>query len=252
MNLALKSIQHKVYGFTFLVDVIINIELSEVADKEFIKNRDKELKAFFSRFFQVDFNPDEITGDKGISLNNGNGIMYVFSDELISVRIRRVAYKSFLETALTALFPLKQFYYNVLGLKSIDDIYVLKRSLFPFNSEDKDKTPDIKEIGPTVFSQEFIDFPVDEDMDIPGAVSKVQFKNFVDGDIELGISAGIGSSKINPGSYGVVLDILARPESDANITEGEFDKRLLELNDKIFDAFHWVVSDKIISLMEEK
>ena len=85
---------------------------------------------------------------------------------------------------------------------------------------------------------------------MPGALLEVVDREFRFGGRHLLLRTGFAVPKDGDDRYFLIFDMALQNDGDKSTEEGSIDTTLLEMNDVLFDAFHWCMSDKMIDMMK--
>lgn len=250
-----KHIEHQVYKNSLLEETQVAFVFASAEEDLLVPPSAEEgFPLFFNRFFKLKHSLDEYLSKDGITISNKDlGIGYEFGTKYTLLRFGRKKYHSFLESVPQFLLPMKWFVFKTLEKQDVKNLLVRKINVMPFRIDDlkvfKEK-PEI--VLGAVFKKQFLDLKVTKsESDVPGALFDVADREIRFGHYVLLLRMGIASPKSGDDRYYVIFDMAIQNDAHEAIDEGKIDSSLLAMNDILFDAFHWCVSDVIIDMMEK-
>jgi len=140
-----------------------------------------------------------------------------------------------------------------MGQKVIENLLIRKLNVFPIQGDsEEDVNSKLDNIYGFMFKDELV--KTAKDVEIPeNAPWIMSFRKAVMDDDETEMTIRIGISKAEKDKmYNVILDSSVKLKEKQNIVEGAIDQQLRQLNDKLFDAFHWSVNNSVLSLMQKE
>lgn len=250
-----KHIDHCVYKNTLLEETQVAFVFATAEEDLQVPPSAKEgIPLFFNRFFNINHTLDEYVSKDGITVSNKElGVRYEFGKKYTLLRFGRKNYHSFLKSVPPYLLPMKWFVYKTIEKQYVKNLLVRKTNVLPFRIDNLGafkKNPEI--VLGTVFKKRFLDVEVSKtESNVPGAFLDVMERTVRYNDYEVLLRTGFATPKEGDDRYSVILDMAIQSKADLQIDEGETDTALLAMNDILFDAFHWCMSDMVIDIMEK-
>lgn len=254
MSYPFVPIEHKEYPNTFLVNTAVSLIASNW-NGEYNENFDKLYPEFVDRFFDMKKTVDQFKQKGEMSLSSPeDDVTFTFRPDKANLRVGRKKYHTFVETIMPELVPLKAFMFGARELETLENLQVRKLNVFPIQA---DSDEEIKQNANEVYRYLY-------KKDLMAEVSVASIPNnspwildfrrgvFVNDKYEVTIRIGIAKSQGDEKSYNVVMDSSVVCSQKKEIGEGAIDRLLIQLNDQLFNAFHWCVADEIIKLMEQE
>ena len=248
MNDLFPHIDRKVYNRTFLQQVDVRliyptITRAGVSDT-FINGAD----TFFQNHFGINVDLNQLM-DKSVFLEVENKqIAFIFSSAASMLSVGYKDYRTFYDSVLPNVYPVKEFVFNLLGV-GYTDVYVRKLNVFTFDvNEDIDIERNKRLIYQNVFSEEFLNHAVERDnVVIRDCNTEIEVRRFKNEKKELLCRTYILPHE-EKGAYALFLDNIIRFSTDSNALE----INLQEVNNVLYDAFHWAVNDEVIDIMDKE
>lgn len=242
---------HIIYPTTFLQNAVVSMgylprQYSPEEEQDIIA----ESNNFFSENFGIDFNVDSLGRHFNLS-NEEEDIGYIFTPYSAMVRVGRKHYTSFDASLMPNIYRLRYYVFKVLRLKSIDRLTVRKINMFPVQVEGPVSNEVFQNMEQFLLSSELLGIEKTQDdlIQIKDAVTGVYRRDIEDGDNQFQIVTSTtkrGDSNI----YNLVLDISCRAIVDnAGIAEDRIEDILNVLNQRLFDLYHWAVSNEVTDVM---
>lgn len=244
---------HKTYAHTFLHWIIVKINYSAHSHGD----QYELLRKFFSRYPGLDFNREVYEGMKTVPvrIKSTDGIIILkIDDSFIQLKIKGVGYKNF-ESSV------KPYLDSFSALLTDLEAYVLsielrKVNLLAYPSEDNSMQNDnglkIMELAlsdslnsewkPTKSEEE------GEEIQLTRLFGEEKIDNK---DCSMTVIYGfIHPLKNNPNKMSrVILD--TQIESESKMSGSQISGMFKAINNRLFDIFHWAISDNILKVMEK-
>lgn len=237
--------QHVVYKNTFLQNTFAEFYFTPIVEKEW--DGGSRLYSFLRKYFHVDAKKAWDEMENGVSLNNQDlDVTLHFSKDYALVRVGRKNYQAFATSVMPYLFLLKAYVKEVLARDAIKSLKVRKINLWPYDQVQSQKPLGDEDILKTFLSDELRKIKSD-DKDSDGHV--LNMCHFDQRETSLDIKYGIVKTNDVPA---VVLDSTATSEQTQPTNLGEVESKLDELNNILYDAYHWSVTENVIRWMEGK
>lgn len=246
--------QHKVYPNTFLENTSVSL-IACHWDGVFSSDFEKLYPKFVDSFFHLPKSVEDFKKQKEMSVSAPeDGLTYSFKPDKAYIRRDRKSYISFLSSIMTEILPLKVFLFDVMKFSSIENLQVRKLNILPIEAESDDEIRNkLMDVYRFLYSDDFLKYVQDATLPIDAPwILNFRKAVFSEGDNEVTLRIGIAKANNKEHIYNVVLDSSARCSKPSIIEEGSVDRKLLKLNDCLYDAFHWCVKEDIIQLMEEE
>lgn len=246
-------IEHKVYPNTFLENTSVSI-FTAPWNGQYYDGFDRRFAEAMERDFQLKIDPQQFRKSSFMNVEDEEQLVtYLFYPDKAQVRIARKKYVSFDKTVIPLLSPMKSFVFGVMGQKVIENLLIRKLNVFPIQGDsEEDVNSKLDNIYGFMFKDELV--KTAKDVEIPeNAPWIMSFRKAVMDDDETEMTIRIGISKAEKDKmYNVILDSSVKLKEKQNIVEGAIDQQLRQLNDELFDAFHWSVNNSVLSLMQKE
>lgn len=249
MALPFEHVEHKVYKNTFLQSVFVDLQFSYSDDYQDDRYK-SHFEEFLSKYFAITLN--EYQPDKFIHIrNNTNKSEIIFGSNHAISMIPHDGYVSFEESAQPQARKLRLFIEEVPERKVVDKLSIRKINAWQLN--DVPDKPDFdKEIFNQFFTSNFITSKTTADLDKnEEKIPNIKKYFFSDKDISITIRTALVPLNDSKKTLNLILDTEATMESALPIETKQIATCLANLNDVLFNAFHWCVNKEIISLMDK-
>lgn len=241
------SAKYKKYKRSFIQQVMVALFFDKVEPNE------QHKQAWFD-YCLSNFNssPSGNVMSNPIQISKKDGTLsFAFSNGMVGTRINAIAYSNFSDTIIPQVYKLRQFVDNVVG----KDTKIRKIKIFKVNGwqvETKDFFKLLKEgLQAQFFSEEylsyrehFVETNVENQLIVPKEHVWEENGNLFK------ISSGWLNVKDSPGVYRLLLNTEYLKLKKDGIALSDVESILTEMNSSLFDAFEWVVSDKVKEMME--
>ncbi len=244
---------HIIYPTTFLQNVVVSMRYlpghySPEDEKEIIA----ESNSFFLENFGIDFQVDSLGRQFNLT-NEEDDMGYVFTPNSAMVRVGRKHYTSFDASVMPNIYRLRNFVFKVLKQNMIDALQVRKLNMFPVQIEGPVNEDVFRNMENYLLSSDLlqIDKTPYQVLQIENAVTGVYKREIEDGNNLFSIVTST-TRRGEDNTYNLVLDISCRTsDSSEGITEEKVEERLTELNQRLFDLYHWSVSNEVTDVMTQ-
>lgn len=238
------TVERKIYPRTFLITVFVVLNYNKVLEPNDVIAR---IPAFLKDYFNLEISPTEEEFNSGFAIN-GQNHSFLFSRGSLGVKSVGTNYVSFKETMTPLVYLLTSFLKNVLTITSLDCIKIRKVNIL--NAKEKDgilvsEDQLIKDfLSPELESRAL---PIDDDQELYNAH---EFEGITDNN-PFDIRFGFHQGKTPDGDrfVGLVLD---ETISKSSVMLDTLDEALIEINDIIFNMFHWSVNPNVLALMDKE
>lgn len=168
------------------------------------------------------------------------------------VRVGRKNYTSFDASVMPNIYRLRNFIYKVLRLEKIEWLQVRKVNMFPVQTDDPADEHLFSSMAEFLLSGDMLllEKTKDERIMMKDSISDIYYRELDDTDRTFRIVTGVtGDSGQN--IYNQVLDIscTSKPLPEG-IREEKIEEKLIVLNQRLFDLYHWAVSSEVTDVME--
>lgn len=234
--------EHKVFGKTFLGHVIVQIH----HDAKFTAENFMICKSFFEDKYGLVLDDElyALLEYKTLRFSDSTKNLNVkMSDGFIQISMDGNVYVSFRDSLLAHVMNFAGLI-DKLGCK-IKKISIEKINVFPTELQSEESHVEaIKDI----FSINLLEtLPQECDPNVYKKGIKVDGDGF---DGVLFLSFGWMRDNDEPLKFAIILDSEAICENNDGITFREIDKVLSNMNQSLFDLYHWSVSDMVIEMMQ--
>ena len=248
--------EHKVYKHTFLNETQVAMIFDEITD-EMLSDEGVAMKfeTYFKRFFRSDDKASDFKTREVISkVDKEKSLRFDITKNYIFLSVSHDKYVNFIESVMPFVVGMKAFVFGVLGYSNVKNLLVRKTNIFPFNIQDAEMTPHVGAmVKRAMLSPELLTQNVTNSAEgIAGAFGTVDAREMTINDrFSLLLRSGLATPKGNDKRYSLILDSAIQFSEAVPVEEGGIDRRLVEMNDILFDAYHWSVNRKVIALMEK-
>lgn len=243
-----EKVERKIYPRTFLNTVFVVFNYDTSKEPEDLIER---IQIFVRDNFnlQITLSKEEIN-EGGFSIDSTDGGQsYYFSRGQIGVKYMKPDYVSFTETMMPQIFRLVSFAKNVLSISSLESIQIRKVNVLNARGQG-DSVISKSQLEHDLLSMRLIEAasPTGNYQDLYDAK---QFKGVTDGD-SFDIIYGFheGSTPEGDRFVGLVLDESISKNQIQQLIS--VDKDLQDVNDKLFNMFHWSISTNMLAIMNKE
>ena len=239
-----KDILYKKYNKSFLQQAVVVFHYT----KENVENIDYDKwKKYTQEMFSTQIEKSFID-DKVVIGKKDGSIDYLFSKDLVAVRIQGNDYVSFGDTVIPQVYRMRKFIKEVVGLDAVDGFDIRKWDLWQVRPEKNDAS--IKdEIVHFFLSDQFLNY--NENQEDAALIPKESFikgyKWIVDDEKKLRVNSSIVSSKEPKEPINLML--YSDCEIRTNILLDKVEEKLENANLDLFKIFDWSISENAKSLM---
>ena len=242
---------HKVYPNTFLENTSVSMFAPD-GKCSYDETFDQRFATAIERDFQIQPDSQKFKESGILCVEDDEHIVsYLFYPNQARLRVGRKKYISFNESVVPMLVPMKNFIFNVMEYKAVEKMLVRKLNVFPIKGDSDDE---IIENLETAYNFMFKDDLIKQakDVAIPETapwILSLRRAKLGDDESEMTVRIAVSKAKTEK-MYNVILDTSVKQRDAGEIEEGAVDRKLRDLNDKLYDAFLWSVNDDIVALME--
>lgn len=237
--------QHKIFKNTFLQNTFAELHFPQITAGEW--NNGVQIQFFLNKYFHIN---TTITWDniqKGFSLTNKDTDVTIhFSKDFVGVRVGRKNYQSFATSVMPYLYLLKGYVKEALLRDNVASIEVRKINLWPYYEEESKNQLGEHGILRTILSE-----PLINNAKGGKEIEGVQLHTQEYQERETSICIGYGITKNDSGPI-VILDTTAKSEQTQPTSLSDVEAKLDELNNFLYDAYHWSVTENVIQWMDGK
>lgn len=250
--MAIEHKDHIIYPTTFLQNAVV---MMKYAPRQYTPDEEKEVIAETNSFFLENFGLDFKVNSLGRTFHltsDVEDISYVFMPDSAFVRVGRKNYTSFDASVMPNIYRLRNFIYKVLRLEKIEWLQVRKVNMFPVQTDDPADEHLFSSMAEFLLSGDMLllEKTKDERIMMKDSISDIYYRELDDTDRTFRIVTGVtGDSGQN--IYNQVLDIscTSKPLPEG-IREEKIEEKLIVLNQRLFDLYHWAVSSEVTDVME--
>ena len=242
-----KDILYKKYNKSFLQQAVVVFHYT----KENVENIDYDKwKKYTQEMFSTQIEKSFID-DKVVIGKKDGSIDYLFSKDLVAVRIQGKDYVSFGDTVIPQIYRMRKFIRDVVELGAVDGFDIRKWDLWQVRPEKSEHS--IKnEVMHFFLSEQFFKYNEEQDVPeskIPGEEFIKGFKWVVNDEKKLSVNSSIFSSEETKESINLML--YSDCEIRNSIPLDQVEERLENANLDLFKIFDWSVSENAKSLMRK-
>lgn len=243
--------EHQTYKNTFLQNVMISIRFAEKEDDFFDRNFETKLCDYLKTMFGFDKGLKKVDFVKqGFTLTSkSSDVMLSFQNGLIEAKIGCNSYTGFINAFSPFFTRFKFFLKNVMDTCELDHIKERKVNIWQFENKDK---IDYKQVAQMVFSRNLNSKESNSDIDSETESlikKKIRWEfDYKDKSYKALVRTGFLNVKEN--FYHLVLDSIV-VKDDKTIKVDDMDEEYIKINDILFDAYHWAVSEQTKYLMNK-
>lgn len=245
-DLLFETVERKVYPRTFLntVFVVWDYDTASIPDDVVLR-----IRHFVNDNFNLEIELTEEEFSNGFSIDNQQaGHSYYFSRGRLGVKCKGENYVSFTETMMPLIYRLSAFVKNVLSSSLISSIRIRKVNILNARKEDGDLVSEDKLVRDFLSSE--LTSRTQPVANYLGLDNVKRFYGTMNGD-EFSICYGFQKGNTPDGEQFVGL-VLDESVSRRSIPLNTVDEVLLEINNVVFNVFHWSVSPTFIALMNQE
>ena len=237
--------QHKIFKNTFLQNTFAEFHFPQIKKSEW--ENGVKIQSFLNKYFHISTSVTWENIQKGFFLTNKDTDVTIhFSKDFVGVRVGRKNYQSFATSVMPYLYLLKGYVKEVLSRDNVASIEIRKINLWPYYEEESKNQLGEHEILHTILSAPLINEAKDV-KEIEGAL--IQTKEYQVRETSICIGYGITKNESGPI---VILDTTAKSEQTQPTSLNDVEAKLDELNNFLYEAYHWSVTEKVIQWMEGK
>ena len=239
MEAKVNLVPHKIYDVTFLERVIVKINFNAEVDDKY-----EVLKQFFQDNFNLELDSEkfELFKIKFLRISGNNGVISLkFSKSFIQIRLERDFYRSFEESMIPYLNAIYSLMAKING--SIEKISIKKVNLWPV---DMSENADYYDVLKKIFNSNLTDNlpeekPEEFALSIPNKTGEDKHS--------LVITFGFVRNSVDDQLPTAILDIEGICEYIDKLDSKNIESTFKEINQDIFNVYHWAVTDQVINVM---
>lgn len=242
-------VPHKQYNNTFLQSVLLEFNFKPISnsdkDSDFRSRLENYLYSTFGLKLQE--NTEALFWKEGISISRKDNISrWVFSNGCVIANIGVKDYVSFVDSILPQAFKMRTFLLKVMQIDKVEDLHVRKINVWQFHTNNG-KDFKVEDIRKSVFSNNLLREKTNCELDeYEKSIQNFKKIKFTSNSYDVLIRH---LYKRNSTFFSLFLDTESILKDKIEINNIE--NKLIELNDILFNTFHWCVNKPIISIMEE-
>ena len=247
-------IEHREYPNTFLANTAVSL-IGNNWNGGYNENFDKLYPEFVDRFFGVKKTVDQFRQKGELTLSSPEDeLTFTFRPNKANLKVGRKKYRTFVETIMPKLFPLKAFMFGAREIDNLENLQVRKLNLFPIQADsDEEIIQNANDVYRYLYTQDLMsEVSVAAIPNNSPWILDFRKASFANDEFKVTIRIGIAKSQGTEKSYNVVMDSSVVCAQQKEIGEGAIDRILIRLNDQLFNAFHGCVADEIIKLMKQE
>ena len=244
MNDIFEHKERKVYKRTFLQQVDVRLEYPVIDKDELTSEFVEATDGFFRNYFQLESSESPLAEKDLLIKYDDQQLAFNFSPNACMLSVGYENYKTFYESVLPYLYPVKEYSLNILGRSPLHVGY-RKLNVFSFDNDAKDDVEKESRLFlQNVFSPEFLNAEVSTSNEIIGSENtKVSVRDFLINDFRLELRTYFLHPK--DGVSSLFFDSRVYFDADSSNLE----ELLTIANSLLYDSYHWAVSDGIINIM---
>lgn len=244
MTYPFKPVEHRIYKKTFLKDVKVIVEFSQV---DFSKVNRQFLEGFFSLFSGAKVDCDKFVKDQRVSIvSEDHNIEFVFCSDYAEAKLCTPLYTCF--DNAKQFWNKIQIYLENLGVKHLKRLIVRKYSALYFKSDTADYN--VRSVMNNVFCKDLMTF-IPTEINTDSSLNSLEKTWSQDDDTtKTSFNVVFGIKKSDSVDRNDRLTLITSLESKDNpFDTTELMNRIEKYNKTLYDAFHWCVKENIITKM---
>lgn len=249
MALPFKSLEHKTYPRTFLTKVLVGISYDideSVLNDGSLQDR---LRSFLRENFNLDMGQINLA-EKSVKVeNDGKKVAYLFSRDSAAFVVNGTSYESFHDTVFPYISALNIFSRDVIGAKSITSQMIRKMNVFSLEDVSESGNAELAETKNQILSHEFLkseSAPLDAGSAKVGVEKMLSWK---DQEITVSVRYLHREPVERKIQHLLDLEVVREPAIPISLIDVESEESWNQVNQILFNALHWCVSDSVIKLM---
>lgn len=244
MSSVFEHIERKVYKHTFLQQVDVNLEYPIIKKDELTSDFVRLAGAFFRNHFQTELNEIPLSKKNIFLKNDERQLAFRFTPIASMLSVGYKNYKTFYDSVLPYIYPLKEYVFKVLGRNEVRT-YLRKVNVFSVEKQTElDQEKQDRLFLQNVISSDFLNTDASKsEVIIEGENTEVSVRSFQIDGFTLELRTYFLHQK--EGLSSLYLDSIMSFDADVSNVED----MLKMANDILFDAYHWSVSEGIIDIM---
>lgn len=240
--------KYRQYKHTFLQNVMVSFNFDSTVE---VSVADDSFADYSKAFFGLEKSG---TLSKAISISRkDNAQSFLFAHNHAEIFMNGQKYEGFSDTAIPMIFKMRKFFNDVVRVEKINSVSIRKINVWNIKKNGKDDI-NPQEVMKLILSQNLLselsnENLNDEERAIPNFL-KSEWKE----DQRL---VTIRTALIPPAStkdefYHLLLDTQAFEIPTDGYTVDEVSGKLLDLNSIMFYAYHWCVSEEVLTVMNKE
>lgn len=246
-NLPFGTAIYRQYETTFLASVIVGMDFPPVQNTASCKDK-------WEKFALALFSIEPLDGifERTIVINrNDNKLGFIFEKNRVQVRISGDGYQNYADSVIPHAYKLKEFVTEVAGAQFSSRLGIRKIDVFQIET-DESNLVDEEAIRNHFFSPTYCGLEegmteLDEEEKKIQGMKKHQW---TDDNYKLTIRSAFVKVPNTKNRYRLILDIDEQCTPLDGVNLDKLDETLKEMNNDLFNAFVWCVSDNVINIMK--
>lgn len=251
MNTEIKHINYRIYPNTFIQNVVVVMGFdNDSVNPKFDVIPTDRLKTFLKDNFGFQLQDGEPKKQASLS-SEELGLNFQFFTNKVSLRVNCINYQSFEATVMPLIYKLRSYLLEVLGKDSVDYIKIRKVDMFPFQLMGNPDNTIFGKMMHHLLSKDLLDGPVEGVEKTEEAVTDIERRTLSDAEFDYVVKTGVVKSASEQGVYLVILDTSSTTKTDRypNINKNNIEEILQNQNQRMFDLYHWAVTDEVKKVM---
>lgn len=250
MNATIEHIPYKIYPNTFLQNVVVVMGFENAVTG----GQDQDIPADRLRTFLLDnfgfILPEGETRNFASLSNDDIGLNFQFYSNKTSLRVNCKNYQSFEATVMPLIYKLRAYVREVLERDSVDYVKIRKVNMFPFQLPTQYDDDIYGQIMHHLLNNELIDSPNDGTEQIENGKTLLARHLIEADDYSFTVKTGVVKANDREDVCAVILDTSSKAKNRERIALTEIETNIRQQNQRMFDLFHWAVSDEVVEVME--
>lgn len=236
------------YKHTFLQNVMVSFNFDSTVE---VSVADDSFADYLKAFFGLEKSG---TLSKTISISRkDNAQSFLFAHNHAEIFMNGQKYEGFSDTAIPMIFKMRKFFNDVVRVEKINSVSIRKINVWNIKRNGKDDI-NPQEVMKLILSQNLLSELSNENLNDEERAIPHFLKSEWKEDQRL---VTVRTSLIPPAStkdefYHLLLDTQAFEIPTDGYTVDEVSGRLLDLNSIMFYAYHWCVSEEVLTVMNKE
>ena len=252
MNAEIEHINYRIYPNTFIQNVVVVMGFDNDSDNpEFDTIPTNRLRTFLKDNFGFQLPNEEPKKQASLS-SEELGLNFQFYTNKVSLRVNCMNYQSFEATVMPLIYKLRSYMFEVLGKDSVDYIKIRKVDMFPFQLMDNPDNSIYGKMMHHLLNNDLLDSPADGVEKTKDGVTDIERRTLSDENFDFIVKTGVVKSVTESGVYLVILDTSSKTRADSypKIDKNNIEEVLRHQNQRMFDLYHWAVTDEVKNVMQ--